>query len=220
LEAKKKNSETGGKMKKRLLVTSLALLGGLAMCSTASAVLTGSKHDFTALQWGNSQICLPCHAPHNNKNAQGSLLWNHTLTTSTYSLYSSPTFDATPGQPTAVSKFCLSCHDGSIALDAYGSHTGNTTITGNALLGTDLSNDHPISFDYNAALVTKDTASGGGIAGLASPASDSLVVAGIPLFSGKMECASCHDVHNKHGFPGLLNASNAGSALCLKCHTK
>jgi predicted CXXCH cytochrome family protein len=210
-------------MKKKLLVTSLALLGGWVVSSTASAALTGSKHDFTALGWGNSQICLPCHAPHNNKNAPGSLLWNHTLTTTSYTLYSSPTFDATTtvGQPSAVSKFCLSCHDGTVALDAYGNHTPVPTyISGNALLSTDLSNDHPISFDYNAALVTADTATGGGIAGLVVPASASSVVAGIPLFSGKMECASCHDVHNKHSIAGLLNSSNTGSALCLKCHIK
>jgi len=210
-------------MEKKLLVTSLALLGVLAVCSTASAVLTGSKHDFTALGWGNSQICLPCHAPHNNKNAPATLLWNHTLTTATYVLYGSPTFDAstTVGQPSAVSKFCLSCHDGTVALDAYGSHTpAPTMITGNALLGTDLSNDHPISFDYNATLVAADTTTGGGIAGLVVPASATQVVAGIPLFTGKMECASCHDVHNKHSITGLLNTSNTGSALCLKCHIK
>ncbi|OQX15333.1 MAG: hypothetical protein BWK76_13370 [Desulfobulbaceae bacterium A2] len=209
-------------MKKKLLVISLALLEGLVMSSTASAVLTGSKHDFTNLQWGNSQICLPCHAPHNNINDQGAVLWNHTLTQASYTLYSSPTYDATTTttQPSAVSKFCLSCHDGTVALDAYGSHTGTTTITGNGLLGTNLSNDHPISFDYNAALVAADTATGGGIPGLVTPASASQVVAGIPLFTGKMECASCHDVHNKHGIAGLLNSSNTGSALCLKCHIK
>jgi predicted CXXCH cytochrome family protein len=86
-------------------------------------------------------------------------------------------------------------------------------ITGSALLGTDLSNDHPISFTYDAALATTD-------GGLVSPASASSVVAGIPLYSASLECASCHDVHKTAGFDKFLRVSNAASALCLKCHIK
>ncbi len=207
-------------MKKKLLVTLLAVVGGVSVCSNASALLTGSKHDFTALGWGNSQICLPCHAPHNNKNLVGQLLWNHDTTAASYTLYSNPaSLDAVPGQPSATSKFCLSCHDGTVALDAYGSHASTTYISGNALLGTDLSNDHPISFIYDAALVSADQAKAGGVIGLKAPAV--VTAAGLPLFSGMMECATCHDVHNKHGnTAGLLNIANAGSALCLGCHIK
>jgi len=208
-------------MKKKLLVTSLALLGGLGVCTNASAILSGSAHDFTLETWGDSQICLPCHAPHNNKNLTGELLWNHLTTGATYTLYSNAaSLDAVPGQPSATSKFCLSCHDGTVALDAYGSHgVGTTNITGDALLGTDLSNDHPISFTYDAALVTADTTRAGGIAGLKAPGV--VTAAGLPLFAGMMECATCHDVHNKHGnTAGLLNIANTGSALCLACHIK
>ena len=207
-------------MKRKLLATSLALLGGLGVCSNASALLTGSKHDFTALPWGNSQICLPCHAPHNNKSITGQLLWNHDATTASFTLYSNlASLDAIPGQPSATSKFCLSCHDGTVALDAYGSHASTTFITGNALLGTDLGNDHPISFLYDAALVTADQAKAGGIVGLRDPAV--VIAAGLPLFSGMMECATCHDVHNKHNHTaGLLNLDNTGSTLCLACHIK
>jgi predicted CXXCH cytochrome family protein len=80
-------------------------------------------------------------------------------------------------------------------------------------LGTDLTNDHPISFTYNAALATAD-------GGLVTPASDSLVVTGIPLYSEKMECASCHNVHNNTTAQPFLRVANAGSGLCLKCHVK
>ena len=211
-------------MKKKLLVTSLVLLGGLGVCSTAPAVITGSKHDFSTAAWSTGQICLPCHAPHNNKNAGGALLWNHDASVAPYTLYTSPTYNGSnTGAPAATSKFCLSCHDGSVAIDAFGTH-GTTSarglITGTAKLGTDLSNDHPISFPYDLALVNADKATGGGIAGLVTPASASEVVAGIPLFNGKLECASCHDVHNKHTIAKLLNSTNVGSALCLKCHIK
>jgi predicted CXXCH cytochrome family protein len=39
------------------------------------------------------------------------------------------------------------------------------------------------------------------------------------LFTAKVECASCHDVHDS-GFPSLLVMDNAASALCLTCHDK
>lgn len=207
---------------KKILVTSLALIGGLAICSTASAVITGSAHDFKASAWNTTgQICIPCHAPHNNQNAGGSLLWNHDLTTSlgattTYTLYDSPTYDAngtgalatTTYDPAGVSKFCLSCHDGTIAIDAYTNHAGTAFVSGVDNLSNALGNDHPISFLFDATLVATD----GGL---------KLPTGNVKLFAGKMECASCHDVHNKYGnTAGLLNVSNAASALCLSCHVK
>jgi predicted CXXCH cytochrome family protein len=123
-----------------------------------------------------------------------------------------------------VSLACLSCHDGVTGFDALvnkpGSGAGTTpTFTFNPMpagvtkLGTDLTNDHPISFTYNAALATAD-------GGLVTPASDSLVVTGIPLYSEKMECASCHNVHNNTTAQPFLRVANAGSGLCLKCHVK
>jgi hypothetical protein len=211
---------------KKLLVASLTLIGGLAICSTAPAAITGSYHDFSGTNWADGQICLPCHAPHNNQNITGDLLWNHDTTKATYTLYDSPTGDVTPGQPAALSKFCLSCHDGTIALDAYSSHTTTTStmIAGLANLGTNLGNDHPVSFLYDANLVSADAATGGGVVGLVAPTDSTKVgVAGLPLFAGMMECATCHDVHNKHDTAkgdGLLNTPNDASKLCLTCHIK
>jgi len=42
------------------------------------------------------------------------------------------------------------------------------------------------------------------------------------LFSNRMECSSCHDVHNTIAVPGtkLLVRDTAGSELCLTCHNK
>jgi predicted CXXCH cytochrome family protein len=206
-------------MKKQLLIASLTLIGSLGVCYTASAAISASKHDFSGTSWTGGQICVPCHAPHNNKNDAGELLWNHTNSTATYQLYSSPTFDANGAgaantltfNPAGVSKFCLSCHDGTVAKDAYGSHTAAAGfVTGSSNLGTNLGNDHPVSFPYDAALATTDGF-------LTAP---SALPTSFRLFDGKMECSSCHDVHNKYSVPGLLNASNAGSALCLTCHKK
>lgn len=173
--------------------------------------ITGSDHDFKSQTWSGGEICKACHTPHNAKAVTGAVLWNHRVSVATYTTYTSSTLNATMGQPSGTSKLCLSCHDGTVALQDFGSVTNGTTfITGTANVGTDFTNDHPVSFTYNAALVTAD----GGL-----KASTDVNVAKL-LFNGQVECASCHDVHNSSGISKLLRVSNAGSALCLTCHNK
>jgi predicted CXXCH cytochrome family protein len=141
-------------------------------------------------------------------------LWNHGSTAANFTLYTSPSLNAVPGQPVGVSKACLSCHDGTVAIDSYGGATGGDFITGTALLGTDISNDHPVSFTYDAALATLD-------GGLATPSSAAWVDAGqtVPLYGAKLECGSCHNVHDPQ-YGDFLRKANAASALCLTCHAK
>jgi predicted CXXCH cytochrome family protein len=123
----------------------------------------------------------------------------------------------TIGQPSASSKLCLSCHDNTLALGGTTFISSVGTPAGYANVGTDLSNDHPISFTYDAALVALDP----GLKPITSPSGiGSGTISSTMLFSGKMECASCHDVHNSGGFANLLVKDNAGSALCLTCHNK
>jgi predicted CXXCH cytochrome family protein len=194
------------------------LVGILLLAGSAMAQITGSAHDFSGNGWAQNQICITCHTPHNaDTSVANAPLWNHEVTTATYTLYTSNTLDATLGQPNGVSKLCLSCHDGTVALDSFGGTTGSTMISGNANLGTDLSDDHPISFDYTAVAATDsgiyaETTAVTGITGV-STISD--------LLSGNnMECSSCHDVHNKYGNANLLVKANTGSQLCLTCHNK
>ena len=56
---------------------------------------------------------------------------------------------------------------------------------------------------------------------LTNPTSTSYVDSGseVPLFGGKVQCASCHDPHDATYTPFLV-VDNTGSALCRKCHTK
>ncbi len=198
----------------------VATLGLMLTAGLAGAQISGSEHDFSGQGWGTTEICQPCHTPHNASTELPVVLWNHAVTTATYALYSSPTMNATTGQPDGVSKACLSCHDGTVALDSFGGATGQNTISGPANFGTDLSNDHPVSFTYNNALATDD----GGLhpptttsSGLGSTiATDMLFGAG----NDQVECASCHDVHNAANLQSLLLKPNAGSALCLTCHAK
>ena len=194
---------------------------------TSYGVITGSAHDFSAATWnsgsGSGQICKVCHTPHNAKVGAAlqiiPLLNHETTATAAFTLYSTAnsgtnTLNAVTGQPVGTSKACLSCHDGTVALSSMGSTTGGVDRISTAnLLGTDLSNDHPISFTYDAALATADGS-------LVTPATASLAVTGVPLFGAKMECASCHDVHNTLGIANLLRVSTGNSALCLKCHSK
>jgi len=208
-------------MKKIFILLSLSV--GLFAAQMTMGQITGSAHDFSGDGWSGGEICIPCHTPHNAMVTPGAPLWNHALSaTATYTLYTSPTLNAVPGQPIATSshnsKLCLACHDGTVALENFGGvTTGTTLITGDANFGINLSNDHPIAFTYDAALATAD----GGLwdptttaSGLGGTISDKM------LFAGTLQCASCHDVHNAGDIDFMLLKSNAGSALCLTCHNK
>lgn len=196
------------------------IVGLLVMQTSYQQTIVGTDHDFSAQSWNTSgQICIVCHTPHNaSLVVSDAPLWNHATTTSTFTIYASPWLNATIGQPTASSKLCLSCHDGTVALENFGGNTSGTHfITGVDNLGTNILNDHPISFTYDAALATAD----GGLKNPATaPSGLGGTIAQDMLEAGKLQCASCHDVHNKYGIAKLLKKSNAVSALCLTCHIK
>jgi len=206
-------------MKKIKLLVAVVALFMFAQTSIAQTIV-GSSHDFSPNAWSQGEICKACHTPHNGAMLPEAPLWNHELTTATFTLYTSSTLNAVMGQPDGNSKLCLSCHDGTVALENFGGVTTGTTkiLPGNpAYVGTNLTNDHPVSFTYNTALATAD-------GGLFDPSTTQSGLGGTitntMLFSNKMQCASCHDVHNSYGINGLLVKSNAASALCLTCHDK
>ena len=230
---------------KVLLAVGAVVAATFALAAVATAGVVNSKHDFssggTGGNWGatnQAQVCIFCHTPHNAQAGQEPL-WNRVALSKTFSIYSSDTFDgkSTIGQPGGNSKLCLSCHDGSVAIDAYvagnpstspkmmaigdvyypgspygqggpnigGNYAGNNNVN-------DLTNDHPVSFTYDDALANADKH-----LKLASA-----LPATLPLYGGKMECATCHDVHNQKSIAGtkLLRVAKDGSALCLTCHLK
>ena len=211
-----------------ILFLAMALLAGLSAVSFAE--ISGSVHDFSTSPFSGGQICIVCHTPHNAATPVIPPLWNHDVTTATYIPYSSPTLDATDvGQPSGSSLLCLSCHDGTVAIDSFGGATGTSFVTGVYNLGTDLSNDHPISFTYDTALSTDD-------GGLNDPSITNVTIGSggftrtgtiqdVMLQADQLQCASCHDVHNDFvagGLQGqpLLLISKADSAICLACHNK
>lgn len=205
------------KRQKFLILSVMALL---VMQVGFSQTIVGSKHDLSTQAWNTSgQICIVCHTPHNASLVVADApLWNHQTTTATFTIYASPWTNATITQPTASSKLCLSCHDGTVALENFGGFTTGTNFIGGVYnLGTNILNDHPISFTYDAALATLD----GGLRNPATaPSGLGGTIAQDMLENGKLQCSACHDVHNKYGVAKLLKKSNAVSALCLTCHAK
>ena len=197
----------------------------------AAGSILDSPHDFSLAGWNTSQqICIVCHDQGNSAGLNGIVpgQWNHTLSSQTYALYSSPSLKASVGQPGMRSKLCLSCHDGTIAVDSFGSNVGGTQSVKSANnLGTTLRDDHPISFLYDTALANLNGT-------LFNPSAKSVTIgtagttktgtiASILLFDGgQLECSSCHDVHNKYtvGTTGLLKVDASGSAICMACHNK
>ena len=129
-----------------------------------------------------TQVCVFCHTPHGATNSPGAPLWNRALSGQTYTTYSSSSLDAETiagqlAQPAGSSKLCLSCHDGTLAISSVnvlggnlnvsvpitGAGPGDTMPAGEGVLtgftrnlGTDLSNDHPISLTYDTTLANAD----------------------------------------------------------------
>lgn len=199
-----------------------AVVGFVASAAGGQMVsVVNSPHDLSATGPGavraatEQQVCIFCHAPHNASPIAA--LWNRSQSTQAYTVYTSRALDAVPGQPTGASKLCLSCHDGTIALGAVVSRAtpiqmagGVTTMpVGASNIGTDLRDDHPISFRFDSALATRDGR-------LRDPS-------GLPHeikldANREMQCTTCHDAHN-NVFGKFLVVRNASSELCISCHS-
>ena len=159
-----------------------------------------------------SEVCLFCHTAHSSRPS--SPLWNRNDPGSSYMLYASSTLKALPGQPSGSSLLCLSCHDGTIALGSVLSR-GSVISFANTVnmpaglsnLTTDLKNDHPISFTYDANLATQNTQ-------IKNP---STLIPQIKLDNDQLQCTSCHDPH-KNLYTDFLVATTQYSNLCNACH--
>ena len=193
----------------------------------AFADIEGSAHDFSDQTWSGGEICKPCHTPH-FADAEIGFLWSHAMSDQVYTLYDGST--SSPGGVDELDQFsrmCLSCHDGTVALNDFHDGGGPPEFIPadyNIAQGGDLSDDHPIGItaeypiggreDLNAPNLTPSGLYGFG--GGYFPE--------IPLypFQGEqvVSCATCHTPHAVSGVPDLLRVNNEGSDLCLTCHIK
>jgi predicted CXXCH cytochrome family protein len=207
------------------LVVGAAIAGWLGL--TVQADIQGSAHDFSGASWAGGEICKPCHTPHQADIDVG-FLWAHEMSTQVYTL-----FDGSQSSPGGVneldqfSRMCLSCHDGTVALNDFHNGAGPPQfISDGALIGGDgsLEGDHPIgitaeypiagSSQFNAPALSPSGFYGFG--GSFFPE--------VPLFPFDGEqvvsCSSCHTPHAESGIDHLLRKANVASELCLTCHIK
>ena len=211
----------------------LTLIVGAANGGTAAGTgIKGSQHDLRAWAYGSEpEICVTCHAPQNG-NTQVPR-WNHAANGVAFALYATPAMALAAVRPGSTSKLCMSCHDGTIAIlvavDAVRDGAfGSTDSTSS--LGSNFGRSHPVGIVYDASLTSanrglRDPAMNTGSAG--SGVGEASSIASTLLRAGRVECASCHDVHNSSTVadPGssknpLIKFSIAGSGLCVQCHAK
>ncbi len=183
----------------------------------------GSMHDFQAMGnrlFESDKPCLVCHPPHKSTSiAESAPLWSSKAAKDTFTVYGSTGSAGQPGLPLGSSKLCLSCHDGTLALDSWGGRVASMPfLSGDfEIRKNGLKNDHPISLRYietNAMKTGELNDPYISNSGLGNTIETDM------LTNGTLQCSSCHDVHNGMGAGKLLVKTNKNSNLCLTCHKK
>jgi len=220
--------------------------------------ILGSKHDFTGLNdragvvamptvafsdYGNP--CVYCHIPPEQADtdsiAQGAIEgWNrYQSAADSFELYDSWYLDSKTNTPSPITLLCLSCHDGTMAVDMVVHKPESFDVTQDTAmhmrinaqdntiscgkchngrvahdiaikhLDTDLRNDHPVSMRF-AGLLRADE-------DYRRPNTPNGFKNGVKLYEGRVECASCHNVHDPS--KDLFLRANS-DVLCQTCHTK
>lgn len=246
------------------------------------------------------RVCVYCHTPHGastEATMKDAPLWNRTNGQNTYTVFTDPLVgrgmlsgqDAT--QPGVSSLTCLSCHDGTVAIDSiinmpgsgwtpnesYTGSTDNETGFGNDafldswtnptggdtnihgtlaecsdachnagnifvkpdfgvfVIGTDLTNDHPIGIVMPDAVLygfNEPTVIDGNKWFFDDDGDERADRNEIRLYNTgggfEVECASCHDPHGVIVgggdlgpiIPSFLRVANHASTVCLTCHIK
>jgi hypothetical protein len=217
----------------------LTVVTGTLMAVTAKAGIVGSKHDFSQWTFNNNPadpntVCAVCHTPHHADPNSGPLWGHQSIDTSGWKMYGAVVGVGPSSSPGASIKFtplpapnpsslaCLSCHDGTVAINAYGSPANSSVntpvfVSGSAAVSQDqglnknLSHSHPISFNYqsvvgvgptkdqwiydqNSPVLVPDANSP-----LFTPGADMSIKGFLLDSQGNLECSSCHDVHAQEG---------------------
>ncbi len=176
-----------------------------------------------------TRVCIFCHTPHNA--APNTPLWNKSVEPKTYVPYWSPTMSTyiaapSPYVPTGPTRLCLSCHDGTVAigdvLQPSGGLGGGFITAPQSVIGgaSNLSHDHPVSFNYDDFSANTELNDIGIVTTVAPQ-----IIFYTPGHT--MHCSSCHDAHeDAYQSPDLLGRltgkflvmNNRSSNLCIQCH--
>lgn len=115
-----------------LIAWGVAAYGGVTKATNVGGI-TNTRHNLTQsyLGAGSSimdpfrnnygEVCVYCHTPHGANTTVALPLWNRTIKSTTYSTYDTlgtTTLTQTVKQPGRNSLSCLSCHDGTVAIDS------------------------------------------------------------------------------------------------------
>ncbi|MCF6218604.1 MAG: cytochrome c3 family protein [Gammaproteobacteria bacterium] len=145
-----------------------------AISTTKHNLSVSSTQDNKVATGGTTEICVFCHTPHGANISQAVPLWNRNMSSptgfQTYADLGSATLDGSIGLVGSVSLACLSCHDGTVAMDSLlnfpGSGAANSgpawtfdsaqgtmssdgfLTSGIAAIGQDLRDDHPVGILY------------------------------------------------------------------------
>ena len=107
----------------------VAVVGAAVVAGSAVAGIANTRHNLGSSQAVGSfnrtsstgEICIFCHTPHGGDTGAAVPLWNKRLSTATYTTYDvlgTSTLDAGVVTPIgSVSLACLTCHDGTQAID-------------------------------------------------------------------------------------------------------
>ena len=213
-------------MRRANYIVLLALWAGMVAPAFGSGKVTAvlnSKHDFRASSQATIRsvsgrdACIFCHTPHNSNPA--TYLWNQKMSTAQFPAYTSTTLvsNVAPIQPQDVSKLCLSCHDGTIALgdtlnDGLFKFVQGSAYTLPASSASNLGANNGFTDDHPFAFVPAHTSAIKPLTG-----SGPVLLDG----AGKVQCTTCHDPHQENLDPTVgkfLVTQNSESALCLTCH--
>ncbi len=173
-------------MKRIKYISMMVAAVAMTAAGTASAMIdsgiTTTKHNLSVnstqdnkvATGGTTEICVFCHTPHGANISQAVPLWNRNMSTpgsfQTYASLGSATLDGSIAEVGSVSLACLSCHDGTVAMDSLlnfpGSGAANSgaawtfdsaqgtmssagfLTSGIAAIGLDLRDDHPVGILY------------------------------------------------------------------------
>lgn len=208
-----------------LMALGLAGFAPFAMAAPGDG-FSGSEHDGSA---HGKPPCLNCHTPHQGKTT--SLIWNHTLSTQSFS-WDEPSTTAGTNYPTfagdtytGMSGKCLSCHDGSVAVtdgqwfEAGTLPTGGFTVPFPYQVGLagNMSGGHPVAMPYpvNGAPSTYNGSTTGPAATLSEWVPNPMATNNIRLYNddgtGKISAGvvngktgiECGSCHDVHNGPSV-----------------
>ena len=188
------------------VVLGTSLIAGSVFAAPMAGSIANTRHNMGSTGGGpnaaaaadTAEICIFCHTPHGGDTGAPVPLWNKQLSTATFTTYDqlgTSTLDAAVGTVGSVSLACLTCHDGTQAidniinapgsggynatgggvgglgwtwttdgtLDTTGRFTGSVDTGGANIwqIGTDLTNDHPVSMQYAGGGYSEANPAGG-----------------------------------------------------------